>query len=90
MLRVDSATVASAATSVAASTKAATTTVEASTVARTTVEASGCAAMESTAARIQAIGLSKLFDNGWARLPPGTCRKDQHSSLVSKARCGVG
>ena len=42
---------ASAATSVAASSRSATTTVEASTVARTAVEASGCAAMESTAAR---------------------------------------
>ena len=42
---------ASAATSVAASSKAAPTTVEPSTVARTTVEASGRAAMESTATR---------------------------------------
>ena len=48
---MDLATVASAATSMAASTKTATTTVQASTVARTTVEASGRACMESTATR---------------------------------------
>jgi hypothetical protein len=33
------------------------------------------------------MGLGNLFGNGWARLSPGSCRKDQHPK--TRKRIGV-
>jgi hypothetical protein len=72
--------VASAATSVAASSKAAPTIVETSTVARTTVETSGRAAMESTATR--------TYEAAWAGVEAQTTdpRCGNRTEIMS---CGV-